>query len=224
MSTIQDQFNRVSKNYDAQRRYLIPCFDDFYQSCLPLVAERAAIKNVLDIGAGTGIFSQTIYQQRPDLHFTLMDISGDMLKVARERFAGLPNFKFIEMDFSANPIAEKYDLIISALAIHHLEDEHKAVLYNRVYQALKPGGLFINADQVEGRSAGFDEFYKSNWKETVNRSELAPEAIERAFERIKLDKFARLETQLKMLETAGFNDTDCIYKYHNFVVMAAFKA
>jgi tRNA (cmo5U34)-methyltransferase len=223
MNNIKEQFNSVSQKYDSQRRYLIPCFDDFYSSCLPIIDKIPFAKRVLDIGAGTGLFSQFIYQHNKDLNFTLIDISSEMLAVAKDRFAGLPNFEFKELDFSAEPISGKYDLIISALAIHHLEDEQKAKLYQNIFNALNPGGVFINADQVEGRSNWFDDFYKSNWKDTVIQSGLEEHAIERAFERVKLDKFAKLETQLQMLEECGFGDVDCIYKYNNFVVIVGIK-
>ena len=223
MDNIKEQFNSVSQQYDSQRKYLIPCFNDFYTSCLPVVKKLTSAKKVLDIGAGTGLFSQFIYQQNNDLDFTLVDISSEMLALAKERFAGLSNFKFKELDFSAEPIAEKYDLVISALAIHHLEHDQKAQLYQNIYNALQPGGIFINADQVEGRSDWFDNFYKKTWKESVVKSGLEEQAVERAFERIKLDKFAKLETQLKMLENCGFSDVDCIYKYNNFVVISGVK-
>ena len=223
MSGITEQFNSISKKYDGQRKFLIPCLNDFYNSCIPIVATLTAATRVLDIGAGTGLFTQYIYQQRSDLNFTLTDISTDMLSVAKERFAGLDNFEFSEYDFTSGPIPEKYDLIISALAIHHLEDNEKSLLYQYVFDALNEGGIFINADQVEGRTPWFDSFYKSNWKETVNNSGLEQDAIDRAFERIKLDKFDKLETQLIMLESAGFTETDCIYRSNNFAVMAAIK-
>jgi len=223
MSNITDQFNSVSKKYDEQRKYFIPCFDDFYTICLPIVKSLTKAKRVLDIGAGTGLFTKFIHEERNDLHFTLTDISTDMLAVAKERFAGLDNFEFGEYDLSAGPIAGKYDLIISALAIHHLEDEQKAKLYGYVFNALNDGGVFINADQVEGRTTWFDDYYKSNWKEAVINSELDQQAIDKAFERIKLDKFAKLQPQLQMLEDTGFTEADCIYKYNNFVVMVACK-
>ena len=92
-----------------------------------------------------------------------------------------------------------------------------------MFDALNDGGVFINADQVEGRTKWFDEYYKANWKETVINSGLDQKAIDAAFERIKLDKFARLEPQLQMLEHAGFKEADCIYKDNNFVVMVARK-
>src|ERR1700748_1131996 len=125
MSGIKEQFSNVSKKYDSQRKYLIPCFNDFYSACLPLVKSLTHAKKVLDIGAGTGLFSQFIYDLNSGLHFTLADLSGSMLEVARKRFEGLDNFEYIELDFSKDPLPGKYDIIISSLAIHHLEDADK---------------------------------------------------------------------------------------------------
>jgi len=223
MNDVKEQFNNVSKKYDSQRESLIPCFKDFYTACLPLVKSLTHAKTVLDIGAGTGLFTQFIYDVNPSLHFTLADLSGQMLNVARERFKGEDNFEFIELDFSKDALPGKYDLIISSLAIHHLEDADKAKLYKNIYLALNDGGLFINADQVAGRTLLFDSLYKYNWRETVSHSGLDHEALVQAFERTKLDKFAPLDVQLQMLEKAGFNDVDCIYKNLNFTVFGGFK-
>jgi tRNA (cmo5U34)-methyltransferase len=223
MSNIKEQFSSVSKKYDAQRKYLIPCFNDFYSACLPLVKSLTHAKKVLDIGAGTGLFSQFIYDLNPDLHFTLADLSGEMLDVARKRFDGAASFEYLELDFSKAALPGKFDIIISSLAIHHLEDTDKAKLYKNVYLALNDGGLFINADQVAGKNLLFDSLYKYHWRETVTHSGLDHEALIQAFERTKLDKFAPLETQLQMLENAGFNEVDCIYKNMNFAVFGGFK-
>jgi len=220
---IKEKFGAVSTQYDSQRQYLIPCFTDFYHSCLPFIKRVSNAKTILDLGAGTGLFSQLVYEQNPHLRFTLADISAPMLSVAKERFEGLNNFNFIELDFSSAAIPGKYDIIISGLAIHHLEDADKQHLYNNVFKALNEGGLFINADQVTGRTMLFDNLYKYEWRETVSHSGLDHEALIQAFERTKLDKFAPLETQLQMLERAGFNEVDCIYKNMNFAVFGGFK-
>jgi tRNA (cmo5U34)-methyltransferase len=223
MNSLKEQFNQIADKYDSQRPKLIPCFDDFYTICLPLIDRLPTLKTVLDIGAGTGLFTQFIYQQRPDLHFTLVDISGDMLSVAKERFAGADNVTFEELDFSKWPLEHKYDLIISSLAIHHLEDDQKSTLYQNIYNALNPGGMFINADQVKGRTPWFDNYYKSHWRKTIFESGLDETALSSAVERVKLDKFGHLQEQLRMLDQAGFAEADCIYKHNNFVVFAGFK-
>lgn len=223
MKSMKEQFNQVSKKYDAQRPKLIPCFKDFYTICLLIIERQTSLQTVLDIGAGTGLFTQFIYEQKPNLHFTLVDISSDMLAVAKERFAGAGNVAYQELDFSKEAITGKYDLIISALAIHHLEDEQKKVLYQNIYSALNNGGLFINADQVKGRTPWFDDFYKTHWKETICKSGLDSAAVNSALERIKLDKFGYLEQQLQMLDRIGFQEVDCIYKHNNFVVFGGLK-
>jgi len=223
MNNIKEQFDSVSAKYDSQRQYLIPCFNEFYTAALPLVKSLTHARKVLDIGAGTGLFSQFILDINPGLQFTLVDLSASMLSVARERFESEPNFEFIELDFSRDPLPGKYDLIISALAIHHLDDRAKASLYKSIYQSLNDGGLFINADQVSGRNLTFDNLYKFLWREKVSHSGLNHDAIVQAFERTKLDKFAPLEDQLQWLQEAGFTDVDCIYKNLNFAVFAGYK-
>ena len=162
MNTIEVQFNEIAAKYDQQRPYLIPCFDDFYGAASALLANRPQARTVLDVGAGTGLFSYFIYQQRPDLEFTLVDLAPEMLAVARQRFAGLLGFDFQELNFATQPLPGRYDVVISSLAIHHLPDAKKATLYQRIYEALTLGGLFINADQVLGRTAGFDAFNRQH--------------------------------------------------------------
>src|SRR5579872_7193358 len=113
MNEVKEQFSNVSRKYDSQREYLIPCFNDFYTACLPLVKSLTHAKKVLDIGAGTGLFTQFIYDVNPNLDFTLTDLSAEMLNIARERFDGEPNFEYFELDFSKDALPGKYDIIIS---------------------------------------------------------------------------------------------------------------
>jgi tRNA (cmo5U34)-methyltransferase len=43
--------------------------------------------------------------------------------------------------------------VVSALAIHHLDDDAKQDLNARVREVLRPGGVFVNAEQVRGPTA-----------------------------------------------------------------------
>jgi len=54
----------------------------------------------------------------------------------------------------ASPLpAGPWDAIVSALAIHHLEDDGKRDLFARAHDALGDGGVFVNAEQVSGPTA-----------------------------------------------------------------------
>lgn len=129
---IQHIFNAISEKYDLQRRKLIPCFDDFYGMSIKLTEEISPVKNILDVGAGTGLLNTLYAEKYPQAKIDLVDISSDMLNRASARFKGNKNVKFLLQDFTELELEEsKYDLAVSALAIHHLTDEQKEKLYSR---------------------------------------------------------------------------------------------
>ena len=225
LQEIQNQFNAVSEKYDKQRRFLIPCFEDFYTTALSLSEEVTQVKSILDVGAGTGLMSAFFHEKYPDAKFTLVDISQDMLKKAQERFEGNENITFLNADFATVDFPENhFDLVVSGLAIHHLPNELKQHLFVKIAKTLKAGGWFINADQVLGATAMAEKVYTESWKNHVQQSSNLTEDEKRsAFDRIKVDIMAPLNDQLKWLEEAGLQNANCYYQYHNFVVFAANK-
>jgi len=225
LQEIQNQFNAVSEKYDRQRRFLIPCFDDFYRTALNLSEEVNLVKNILDIGAGTGLMSAFFHEKYPDAKITLVDISSAMLNKAEERFEGNENISFLSADFATMDLPENhYDLVVSGLAIHHLPNELKQQLFVKISTALKPGGWFINADQVLGENELAEKVYTENWKNHVEQNtNLTTEEKQSAFVRIKVDIMAPLIPQLEWLENAGLQNANCYYQYYNFVVFAANK-
>jgi tRNA (cmo5U34)-methyltransferase len=225
LQEIQHQFNAISAKYDQQRRFLIPCFEDFYITALTLSNEVATVQNILDVGAGTGLMSAFFQEKYPEAKITLVDISKDMLKKAEERFEGNENISFLNADFATVDFPENhYDVVVSGLAIHHLPNELKQQLFGKIAKTLKTGGWFINADQVLGATALAEKVYTENWKNHVQQSPyLTEEEKLSAFDRIKVDIMAPLNDQLKWLEEAGLKNANCYYQYYNFVVFAANK-
>ena len=74
-----------------------------------------------------------------------------MLNKAKDRFVNFSNFNYKVEDFSElNFETETFDLIISGLAIHHLDDSLKEKLFQKL-RNFKKDGWFINADQVLGK-------------------------------------------------------------------------
>ncbi|NEW06626.1 methyltransferase domain-containing protein [Paenibacillus sp. SYP-B3998] len=221
---INTQFDEIASKYDTQRKMLIPCFDDLYQIASSLVQTTAEIPNILDLGAGTGLFSSFILANYASAKLTLIDLSGAMLDIAKQRLDSFaPNITYITGDYCQYEYPEAYDCIISSLSIHHLEDDEKHALYKRIFSLLKPGGVFVNADQVLGDSPFLQSLNRSDWETKIKKTALDPEALKAAYERTKLDKMATLDQQLRWLQEAGFTDVDCVYKYYNFVVMHARK-
>lgn len=224
MSEIKRKFDEISKKYNEQRRKFIPCFEDFYGVTVSIASVATDVPNILDIGAGTGLLSEYLIKKYPKASFTLIDLSDQMMDMAKERFMGCQNIKYIIDDYTKHDFKEKYDMVVSALSIHHLADQEKTDFYRKSYILLKPGGIIINADQVHGETLYVEELNKEKWFHSIESSGLTNEEIQSGYERIKLDKEASLDQQLSWLKKAGFTDVSCVYKYYHFAVMFGRKS
>lgn len=224
---IKEGFDAVSAVYDRQRRQLIPGFDDFYGWAAEMVRIPGGKPRILDLGAGTGLLTSFIAQKYPDGHFTLVDLSEKMLAVAQERFAAAGisrNCEYISSDFIDYPFGDDtFDAVVSALSIHHLTDGDKERLYRKCYHMLRPGGVFVNADQVQAPFPAIENHLQQVFRDKIERSGLTAEEIAQAYERTSFDKPATLARQLDWLREAGFTETDCVYKNGHFAVMYARK-
>lgn len=225
MATISQSFDRGAADYDGLRRKFIPCFDAFYGTALDLLGDRAGPgARVLDLGAGTGLLSALLLDRYPDVHLTLVDISEGMLAQARRRFAGLPadRVAYRVADYAAGPLRQPdeapFDAVVSGLSIHHLENPAKRALFQRVFAALRPGGVFVNADQVAGRTPEIDAWYDAVWVRRITELGITDEQLAAARERQTHDRLAPLDDQLGWLSEAGFAPADCVFKSWAFVV------
>lgn len=226
MSDLCKQFDAVAKQYDQQRKQLIPCFDDYYSMALSAMETMGPKKphpRILDLGTGTGLFAAMVLEQFPDAEMTLVDLSGQMLDAACKRFAGKNNIRFIQDDYITHEWEEHFDMVVSGLSIHHLSDEQKQQLFTRIFNILEPGGIFVNADQSLGSTPEMEAMYAAAMRRVVETSGLPPEEIAKAFERLKLDRSATMENQLQWLREAGFAHAECVYKHHHFTVFLAVK-
>lgn len=78
--------------------------------------------------------------------------------------------------------------------------------------------MFVNADQILGKTPKLEEFYQQHWLDEVRALGVSDEHLKAAQHRMTYDRLAPLETQLNWLESAGFQDVDCYYKSFSFAV------
>ncbi|WP_428963553.1 class I SAM-dependent methyltransferase [Micromonospora fluostatini] len=111
-----------------------------------------------------------------------------------------------------------YDAVVSALAIHHLDDAGKRELYRRVRGVLRPGGVFVNAEQVAGPTPALDRRYHEVWLRQITALGSDAAEIAAAEERMAYDRPAPVGDQCRWLAEAGFVDVDCHFKAWRFAV------
>ena len=223
---ITDAFDRAAPSYDALRRLLIPRFDDFYEAALTLLGDAAGkAPRVLDLGAGTGLLSARVLERFPEARLTLIDLSEGMLGMARRRFEDAPEGQVTLTvgDYATMDLSGPFDAVISALSIHHLEDGAKRALFSHVFRALRPGGVFVNADQIAGPTLSRDALYRALWLRAVRAAGVPESDLDAARERMTHDRLAPLAAQLDWLAEAGFAEIDCGYKHWSFVVYAGVR-
>jgi tRNA (cmo5U34)-methyltransferase len=216
-------FGQAAWDYDRARRQLVPGLDRFYGAVLesvPFGSEEEI--RVLDLGAGTGLLSAMVAGRFPRSRVTLVDLSVEMLRVARRRFAGEPGrFEFRTMDYARKPLPRilgGYDLVVSALSVHHLTHGDKKELFDKVHDSLAVGGHFVNADQISGETPEEETRYREWWLRRVREAGVSEEDLAAALSRMRADRNATLGAQLGWLQEAGFEGIDCRYKDHRFAV------
>jgi tRNA (cmo5U34)-methyltransferase len=124
----------------------IPHYDQLQASIAAATAAFDAVA-ILDLGTGTGETLAGVLHRHPLARAVGIDESEGMLAVARGRLE--------EYDVTLavadllDPLPQgPFDLVVSALAVHHLDGPGKAALFARVSEALRPGGRFVLGDVI----------------------------------------------------------------------------
>jgi 2-polyprenyl-3-methyl-5-hydroxy-6-metoxy-1,4-benzoquinol methylase len=103
-------------------------------------------KKLLDIGAGLG--ESSVYFALRGASVTTVDISPKMVETALElgRLHGVELEGIVSDAENLNLPASAFDVIYIANTIHHVQD--RAILFEQMSRALKPGGVFFSYDPI----------------------------------------------------------------------------
>jgi tRNA (cmo5U34)-methyltransferase len=116
------------------------------QDAVARAAARHPAATILDLGAGTGVTGARVLAGQPGARYVGIDESADMLAAARE---ALPAGADLRVGRLEDPLpGGPFDLVVSALAVHHLDAEAKADLFRRVADVVPAGGHVVVGDVI----------------------------------------------------------------------------
>lgn len=147
----------MTDDFFSNKKLLFDLWASSYDWLFPSVFYRAVHKrlleyvdlpksaNVLDIGCGTGRLLERLATQFPDLQATGLDLSANMLRVARQSNYHRPRLIYIEGKAESLPFADgQFDAVFSTISfLHYLEPKQ---VVSEIARVLSPGGRFYLVD------------------------------------------------------------------------------
>jgi len=172
----------------------IPVFPEFQERAAE-ATEGANAETILELGIGTGETTRRVLARHPGARLTAIDSSPEMLERARSAYPDAD----LRLSRLEDPLPEgPFDLVFSALAVHHLDGAGKRDLFRRVAEVVRPGGRFVLADVV-----------------VPEREEDAQIPIDWV-----MDLPDRADDQLEWLRDAGF-EAEAVWTFKDLAVIRA---
>lgn len=194
-------------------------------------------KTMLDLGYGSGLVEELIFQQMPNAQIVGVDRSDAMMALAAERLKPYP-FQFVPVKYDLTQLPsilgpnsplprQRYQIVFSVQALHHLTTEELQGAYLTVYDILEPRGWFLLVDRIAVSKPGLWNAYHSLWRLQEQQHDTAIQEGKDFNDHTAVvaasgDLPISLEQQLRLLSDAGF-EADCLHLHTNRAFFAARK-
>jgi len=133
------QFHFSPEDYLELMHAEVPRYEEL-QDETATAAARTEARTILDLGTGTGETARRVLARHPGAHLTGIDESERMLAAADLPGADL-RVQRLEDELPAGP----FDLVVSCLAVHHLDGAGKQDLFRRIARVTD---AFVLADVI----------------------------------------------------------------------------
>ena len=164
---IAEEFDAFSKNYTEDMVRCVPHYLELLNLFITNYPKDFKPTQILDLGCGNGNVTQALTTVFPKGSYTLVDASQDMLELCKTRFGSLQakyvNSYFNDFTFQSN----SYDLIAAGFSLHHCIKEDKPLIYKKIYNALKPGGVFACSDLMINKTDSEHKDHLKTWESFV---------------------------------------------------------
>ncbi|MHB1947633.1 MAG: methyltransferase domain-containing protein [Gammaproteobacteria bacterium] len=195
-------FNRGAKTYDSAAIVQMKIAEQ-----LAVHLSHSPVEDILEIGCGTGLFSQLLQMRFPQASLLLSDIAPEMIEVCKNRFSESDRIDFMCQDGEALKLTKDYDLIASNMTLHWFNNIQKGL--DNIIAKLKPNGKLVFA--ILGENSLIE------WREMCEKLRIpvptphfpAREYLQKAFPKMQFNvetfqhRYASIYDFLKSLKNIG---------------------
>lgn len=224
-NSVSHFFDTLTDDYTRTIERCFPRYREMLWALLDYLPRDRQFESVLELGCGTGNLSVLLRETFPAARLKLVDISGESLDVCRSRIGSGGDISIEQADFRTLCCDDgSFDLVISSIAIHHLDPDEKQALFQQVHGWLRRDGVFSFADQCAGASDDLYARHIQNWKSaSFAAGSTDPEWDMWMQHQAEHDHHDTLVDQLNWLREAGFSVVDCPWRYLLWSVIQARK-
>lgn len=182
------------RRVDGYEQHMSP-WSEHYRYIAGLLPTDA--ETLLDIGCGTGLELDCIFETHPAIDVTGIDLSESMLAALRRKHPD-KSLTLVQDDYFLHDFGEaRFDAVTAFETLHHFTVDKKTALYKKLLRALKPGGVFLECDYIAVSQEIEDMLFLESARRRA-RDCVAPDAF------VHFDTPLTLAHELDCLRLAGF--------------------
>lgn len=212
LEKMNDFFTARVEAYDEHMRSNVKGCKEAYKKLAALIP--IPCEQLLDLGCGTGLELEKIFELFPNVHVTGIDLTQAMLNKLKEKYVGkslrLICGSYFDVDFGG----PSYDCAVSFQTMHHFSHEAKIELYNKIFNSLTCDGRYIECDyMVETQEE--EDFYFAEYARLSDEMGICKEEF------YHYDTPCTVDNQKEMLRCAGFKDVEKVFRMGNTTIITA---
>jgi SAM-dependent methyltransferase len=149
------------RRWDSQQEYYVADREERFAVIGDVVdaALAGTAGTVVDLGCGPGSLSARLAARLPGTRLIGLDTDPLLLALGRGRYGA--DVEFVDTDLNGTgwlaALPDVIDAAVSTTALHWLEPDALARVYQGLAARLRPGGVFVNGDHITVGDPALDE-------------------------------------------------------------------
>jgi len=214
LERMSDFFAARVEGYDEHMLNDVEGCREGYKMMASLIPD--GIRTILDLGCGTGLELEEIFRRFPDVSVVGIDLTQEMLDRLRQKYPEKDITLICGNYFDVDLGEGIFDTAISFQTMHHFPKADKVMLYEKIYGALAPKGIYIECDYMVTDQSIEDELFALS--ERLRREQNIPDG-----EICHFDTPCTVDNQIAMFKKAGFSSAEMVWRVGNTTIIVAKK-